>query len=131
MPLGVDQTLHFEGVLERAKHAEWNKISELEDGLARASDESRADHVRQAARFAAAAQDRGTSIQDVLLFLSESETWLEAALRRAEARAGTTAVDSVSLAMQTVLGEWTDVAHLASASLNPTEGPVTQEGKSA
>lgn len=128
MPLGVDQTLRFEEFLERGRQAEWSKVSELEDDLARASGESRTDRVRQAARFAAAAQDRGTSIQDILLLLSESESWLEAALRRAEARAGTTAIDSVSLAMQTVLGEWSEVAHLASASWKTTEAPVAQEG---
>lgn len=130
MPLGVDQTLRFEEVLERGRQAEWSKVSELEDDLARASDRSRTDRVRQAARFAAAAQDRGTSIQDILLLLSESESWLEAALRRAEARVGTTAIDSVSLAMQTVLGEWGEVAQLASASLKPAEAPVVQEGES-
>lgn len=129
MPLGVDQTLHFEELLERGRQAEWSAVSELEDDLAQASDRTRTDRVRQAARIAAAAQDRGTTIQDVLLLLSESESWLEAALRRAEARAGTTAIDSVSLAMQTMLGEWDEVAQLASAALNSTEAPVVQEGE--
>ncbi|MFF4802317.1 protein DpdH [Streptomyces sp. NPDC001351] len=129
MPLGTERTLHFEELLERGKQADWSAVSQLEDDLTRASDDSRTDQVRHIARFTAAAHDRGTAIQDVLSLLAESESWLEAALRRAEARAGTTAVDSVSLAMQTVLGEWNEVARLATVGpkLNETSAVPKEE----
>jgi hypothetical protein len=129
MPLGTEQTLHFEQLLERGKQADWSAVSQLEDDLARASDDGRTDQARSIARITAAAQDRGTAIQDVLSLLTESETWLEAALRRAEARAGTTAVDSVSLAMQTVLSEWNEVARLATGGpkLNETSAVPEEE----
>ncbi|WP_215449399.1 protein DpdH [Streptomyces sp. ATCC 21386] len=128
MPLGTDQTLRFESLLERGRQVEWTAVSELEDDLGRASDENRTDRARQAARIAAAAQDRGTAIQDIHFLLSESESWLEAALRRADARTGSTAVDSVSLAMQTVLGEWNEVARLASDASRSAEASATLEG---
>ncbi|WP_256638173.1 protein DpdH [Streptomyces murinus] len=129
MPLGVDQTLRFEALLAQGKQADWSTVSALEDDIARASDDSRTGRVQQAARIAAVAQDRGTAIRDIHLLLSESELWLEAALRRAEARAGTTAVDSVSLAMQTVLGEWSELAELASGAPKSIDDPVVQEGE--
>lgn len=109
-PAGIDLPSVTEKTIDATAHEagtrNWGAITELEDELHRLLS---ANEVKSPGlKLALVAKDRGDDLMVISRFLSESENWLDNALRNAALRTGNHD-DSSSQSIKSVIAEWEDI----------------------